>query len=300
MPSTTAILVAALAALVLPAPGAVGAIERDWDMLWQKKAVTPGAAAAGAAGSTSTVERLAAPPPTPPPITVERLVALEERFGGFVQNVPRQVVSAHDPRSKQAIARGGMTGGDRMARGRHNYGATYARYLAPLKDVTSVAEVGILKGSGVALWCELFPRAQVHGFDVNLVNIRENMAFLKSRGAFSRGHLQLHEFDQFAPVVPTREYFALVIDDGFHSEDTVKRTWEAFRPWLRADGVYIVEDCECAAFRSYMARAYASEYSVEYRVTNPNSQLVVITTKPGAQQELKRIRGAGSAARALR
>ena len=51
---------------------------------------------------------------------------------------------------------------------------------------------------------------------------------------------------------------------------------------------------------AFMARAYASEYSVEYRVTNPNSQLVVITTKPGAQQELKRIRGAGSAARALR
>ena len=46
-----------------------------------------------------------------PAITAGRLERLENQFGGYVVNVPRQVVSSHDPRSKAAIARGGMPGG---------------------------------------------------------------------------------------------------------------------------------------------------------------------------------------------
>ncbi|WPT11488.1 hypothetical protein PSENEW3n2_00000926 [Picochlorum sp. SENEW3] len=183
-------------------------------------------------------------------IPVSKLIALENRFGGFVRNVPRQVVSKHDPRSKTEVGKGGMTGGDRMSYDNHNYGVIYENILRSLPTpVTAVAEIGILKGSGLAIWSELFPNAKVHGFDINLVNIKENMDFLKARGAFASNNLELHEFDQFQPTIATKEMFQFVIDDGFHTDETVQRTFEAFEPWLHERGTYVVEDCICNNFR---------------------------------------------------
>lgn len=108
---------------------------------------------------------------------------LEKKFsGGIVRNV--------------RCAGGKICmGSDRMSGEKHNYGSCYANFLNKWRKVAEsrpqagrdecetvycegyvpllVAEVGILKGSGLAVWSELFGcAAEVHGFDLVLENTK--------------------------------------------------------------------------------------------------------------------------------
>lgn len=100
------------------------------------------------------------------------LARTEIIYGGYVTGVERRKVSAQDGRAKEELEFGGMTGGDRMLH--HGYGPIYARYLAPFlgQSGLTMAEFGILKGTGFAMWCDLFPSARVIGFDIDLGKIR--------------------------------------------------------------------------------------------------------------------------------
>lgn len=180
------------------------------------------------------------------------LILTEAIYGGYHADVSRNRVSPLDPRGPAEISAGGQIGGDRMSPLHHGYARWYARYLAPLaadrERAYTVVEVGILKGTGLALWCDLFPRAMVFGLDVDLSHFRENEGALRSRGAFSRGGPRLAEFDQFVgdaarlgEILGGRRIDVLV-DDGFHSDETILRTFEAARPHLAERFVYFAED----------------------------------------------------------
>jgi hypothetical protein len=178
------------------------------------------------------------------------LISTEKKYGGYVTGVPRGRVGAKDTRSVEEIRAGGMTGGDRMSSAHHGYAGVYEQYLRPFlgKPGVVVAEVGILKGTGLAIWSELFPDGRIIGLDIDLGNIRANMDNLKSHGAFSSGNLELHEYDQF---VDNREMLAgiligakidIFIDDGLHTPETIFRTFESMHSHLAEQFVYFIED----------------------------------------------------------
>lgn len=129
------------------------------------------------------------------------LARTEITYGGYVTGVERRKVSAQDGRNKEELAFGGMTGGDRMLH--HGYGPIYARYLAPFlgQSGMTVAEFGILKGTGLAIWCDLFPTARIIGFDIDLGHFKDNRAALERRGAFKQNTPEIYEFDQLTPNV---------------------------------------------------------------------------------------------------
>ena len=130
------------------------------------------------------------------------LALCEIKMGGIQQNVTRLKVSDLDPRSKIHIQTGGMTGGDRMIH--HNYAKLYERYLSRFigtSENLNILECGILKGTGLAVWSELFPKATLIGLDIDLDHINSNFEFLKSRGAFQNNDPLLLNFDQFSPDV---------------------------------------------------------------------------------------------------
>ena len=62
-----------------------------------------------------------------------------------------------------------------------------------------IAEFGILKGTGLAIWCDLFPDARVIGLDIDLGHFEENRSTLERRGAFKQNKPELHEYDQLVP-----------------------------------------------------------------------------------------------------
>ena len=174
----------------------------------------------------------------------------EEHFGGLQKNVPRHTVSKHDPRSSIEIKKGGMTGGDRMTQ--HGYAKYYAKHLSKFVDNQTksytILECGILKGTGLATWSTLFPNATIIGLDIDLTHTKNNLDFLKSKGAFENSKLELYEFDQF---IDNKSYIKeilqgrkldIVIDDGFHSDFTILNTLECLTPHLSDNFCYFIED----------------------------------------------------------
>lgn len=186
----------------------------------------------------------------PPLGSAEWLIRSEVSYGGYVTNVARRRVSPLDDRTTEQLAFHGMTGGDRMLH--HGYGATYARFLAPFvgRPGLTVAEFGILKGTGLAIWCDLFPDAHVLGFDIDLSHFEENRRRLEQRGAFKLAKPELHEYDQLVEsdqqlrAILKDAKLNVVIDDGLHSVQGIVKTWRSVRPHLAARCVYLIEDFE--------------------------------------------------------
>jgi len=148
------------------------------------------------------------------------------------------------------IKKGGMTGGDRMTQ--HGYARHYAKHLSTFvanqTNSYTILECGILKGTGLAIWSALFPNATIIGLDIDLSHTKNNLDFLKSKGAFKNKKLELYEFDQF---VDNKSYIQeilqgrkldIVIDDGFHSDYTILNTIECLMPHLSDNFCYFIED----------------------------------------------------------
>jgi hypothetical protein len=182
--------------------------------------------------------------------TPEWLIRSEVRYGGYVTDVPRERISPLDGRKAEQLTFGGMTGGDRMLH--HAYAPVYSRYLKSFfqtKDLT-LAEFGILRGTGLAIWCDLFPTARVIGLDIDISHFEGNRVNLEKRGAFRHNRPEIFEFDQ---LVTGRHYlesilkdskFNIVVDDGLHSKESIMTTWRSVEPFLAERFVYLIEDFE--------------------------------------------------------
>ena len=157
--------------------------------------------------------------------SVEWLIGTEIKYGGKVSGVKRNIVSPFDPRTKEQLAVGGCMGGDRMLD--HGYASSYSLYLnsyiQQIGSRTTICEFGILKGTGLAVWCDLFPSGRCIGFDIDLSHIERNMENLVKLGAFSANSPEIYEYDQF---VYSSEYLGKILngdnidicmDDGKHS-----------------------------------------------------------------------------------
>lgn len=180
------------------------------------------------------------------PNLTRKLIRLESQYNGFVHGVKRSVRSPHEPKNYHMIHQGG----DRMSNlpGHNNYGRYYATYLHPfLKSHKKlhIAEVGILQGSGLAILCELFPNAEVHGFDIDISIFERNIKKLKANGAFRLNTPMIHAFDQFqnnALMLQKLGPFDIVIDDGCHLTQAIIQTIQSFTPNLAPKFVYFIED----------------------------------------------------------
>ncbi len=146
-----------------------------------------------------------------------------------------------------------MQGGDRMAAGKqtHGYAPAYAQHLRSFvrdRRRLTLLEVGILKGSGLAIWSDLFPDARILGLDIDLSHARDHWPVLEARGAFAANNVELHEFDQLGGTADDlaallkEDRLDVVIDDGLHSEPAILGTLACVMPFLASDFVYFVED----------------------------------------------------------
>lgn len=146
-------------------------------------------------------------------------------------------------------------GGDRMSPHYHGYGRCYAEFLKPYLSAPSagpkiLVEVGILNGSGLAIWCDLFPSARVIGLDINLSNFQTNRGSLQKLGAFQKNVPEVYSFDQLDPCkagnalrdVLSESRIDIAIDDGCHSIESIDITFESIRPFLANRFIYFIED----------------------------------------------------------
>jgi len=193
---------------------------------------------------------------TSQPGNLRWLIETEQKYGGYIGGLPRRVVSEHhDSHTKAKLERRLMQGGDRMLF--HDYGKMYARYLAPFvssSDSFTLIELGILKGMGLAVWCDLFESGRIIGLDIDLEYFNANIDNLKGLGAFTKNMPELHYFDQYKE---NHEYLGnilgddkidIFIDDGVHDSAAIMKTMECVVPYLSDQFVYFVEDNNVGAF----------------------------------------------------
>jgi len=187
------------------------------------------------------------------PGSIRWLIDKEKQFGGLIQNVARNKISPKDVRTPESIRSGGMQGGDRMSFNLHGYALAYATYLKPMlvkteKEHLTLVEVGILKGTGLAIWCDLFPSATVLGLDIDIDNCLKNIPSLKQQGAFTQNQPVLHEFDAYEGKSAQIEKILqgkkidIFIDDGPHTRDAILNTFRAIKPFLANTFVAFIED----------------------------------------------------------
>ena len=185
-----------------------------------------------------------------PRASVEWLIQAEIRYGGIQTGVPRNRISPHDPRTDETLSSIRMQGGDRMLH--HAYAKKYAEYLVGLRPFQQtglvIAEFGILRGTGLAIWCDLFPHARVIGFDIDLSHFRSNFSNLKARGAFADNVPEVFPFDQFfnnenyLAEILNGDKIALAIDDGIHMDNAILTTFESVFDHMADEFVYFIED----------------------------------------------------------
>jgi hypothetical protein len=211
-----------------------------------------------------------------------RLRACEARFGGATK-IKRKKVSPLDKRTKEELAKGCMRGGDRM--NGHGYAKIYAKELLRYFDrAFTLVEVGVLTGSGIALWSSIFPKSEVIGLDIDIEIFISSISNLKKRGAYRKSLPMVYEFDQLADT--TEQVKALfgtrkinvVIDDGLHTNTAILNTIEGFVPRLASDFLYFVEDN--ASVSKEISEKFPT-FSVREYKTGPkyNDVLIVIERK---------------------
>ena len=205
----------------------------------------------------------------------EYLQYLEKKYGGYITDVPTTIKSDGENR----IYVYNHTGGDRMNVFLHNYSEKYSNYLKDLrssKRTILLLEVGILKGTGLAIWDEYFENKKIYGFDYDLGNIEQNMNNLLALGAFGLGLPTLKFFDQFADNKKVlKETFGnqkldVVIDDAYHSDESIINTFNELQPYLGNEFVYFIED-NSTAWRKL--KALYPNYVFDYDY----NQLTIIT-----------------------
>jgi len=178
---------------------------------------------------------------------IDDLIECERKFGGLHTGVKRNKVSPLDPRSPATLAHGGMTGGDRMLH--HQYATIYSACLPDVSEEITLVELGILRGVGLAIWCELFPNARVIGLDVDLSHYKENEQNLRKLGAFRNHSPEVYEYDELAPTNAMRlrsilggDSIDVCIDDALHYDEAILKAARDLMPFMRDGGVYFIED----------------------------------------------------------
>ena len=135
----------------------------------------------------------------------------------------------------------------------HGYASTYSDYLRPHIDKSDqtkliIVEIGILHGTGLAIWCDLFPNSECIGLDLTPSFFFESKQDLIERGAFRHTQPDVYEFDQFVDnrKMITRildgKSIDICIDDGCHREQAIVNTFECIHPHLSKVFVYFIED----------------------------------------------------------
>jgi hypothetical protein len=137
---------------------------------------------------------------------------------------------------------------------RHNYTPYYYALLSPyresIKDILEigvgfpgkpgsnvmehVANLGYKKGGSLYMWREFFPKAQIVGLDIH------------PEAMFTDESIQTFLSNQTDEETIQRnlagKQFDFIIDDGSHNLHDQQKSFDILFPFLRKDGIYIIED----------------------------------------------------------
>ncbi len=125
---------------------------------------------------------------------------------------------------------------------RHRYDRVYEPALEHLRSKPfSMLEIGVFRGTSLQVWLDYFPHASLVGIDVFTRVTPEEIEILKHpRIQWCKCNSLEGPNDQLNTIA--QGGFDVIIDDGLHTHDAQRQTFENFIPYLNDGGVYFIED----------------------------------------------------------
>lgn len=214
-------------------------------------------------------------------INANELTRLEQQYSGGFEFVRPPIASEHDTvKAPHSVFHGHRFQPRGTCKKRaHDYAQRYAEALERFNrtDPLVVVEMGILRGVGLAVWCDVFPNARVIGLEIDLTHWHENLGNLTQRGAFRRNSPEVCRYDELSPDAPS-ELKAILghakidvfIDDALHYDAAIVKAFCDVRPSMHPHGVYLIED------NYHVGRALQTRFT-GWHTVRQEQELTVIT-----------------------
>lgn len=163
----------------------------------------------------------------------------------------------------------------------HSYLPVYESLFSPFRETCkNVLEVGVFDGGSMKLWHDYFPNANVYGFDTNL-----------SRNGYTpppRVHLiqaDAYSLDIVKAFKP--ETFDFVMDDGWHTLDSMCKFAGLYHRLVRPGGYLIVEDLQRAdwgdTIKMFLPDSMTSYVLDRSHIKGRHDDILFIAQKPNIQ-----------------
>ena len=126
---------------------------------------------------------------------------------------------------------------------RHRYDRVYEPILKHLRNTKfNMLEVGILHGESMESHLEYFTEATLYGIDIfGRGPVQDIPVLKKDRVNWCKCDSIAGINDDFKTMVGDMK-FDVIIDDGLHTHDSQRRTFENLIPYLKEGGTYFIED----------------------------------------------------------
>lgn len=175
-------------------------------------------------------------------------------------------LSFYDIIEKYSYRQGVQFGTDKMSM--HSYFDTYDALLSKLRSRPGVKilENGIQTGAFLRTLAEYLPQAEIYGVDITL----DELKYCNTNDP--RIHLYEMDGTLSSTAMHIGENFDVIIEDASHIPEHQVASLDAFAPYIKEDGIYIIEDINGAY--------------VEYL----QEKLATIATKHGLTMEWKDMR----------
>lgn len=152
--------------------------------------------------------------------------------------------------------------------GDHNYTPHYQRHLRHLRDKPiTLLEIGIggykrdgQGGASLRMWEEFFPRATIIGLDIEDKSFVDGGRITTYQGSQADPHVLQRILDEHGPL-------HVVIDDGSHRPEHIRKTFDYLFPRIPDDGIYVIEDTQT----SYWPRWGGSQL-----LTDPSTSMSMV------------------------
>lgn len=131
----------------------------------------------------------------------------------------------------------------------HGYDAVYSKFFEKIRNYSTInlLEIGIWKGASVDSWLEYFPNINIYGIDIfSRIKEEEVPALKNPRMHYIKGDSTNPNIrEQIAEKWGENIKFDIVIDDGLHTPDANRLTFNHISPFLGLNPQYYVEDIWC-------------------------------------------------------
>jgi hypothetical protein len=148
-----------------------------------------------------------------------------------------------DPRKPNLTRLASQFGTDKW--GRHRYAPVYERHFKQFRnDPISLLEIGIggysnetRGGASLRMWEAYFPKAQIIGLDIHDKSFVNSERIRAYQGSQTDARL-LREISR------RHGKFKIIIDDGSHRPEHIRKTFKILFPLLANRGLYVIEDTQ--------------------------------------------------------